>query len=138
LTLLASAVVPNVTHIDELAPDPSGGVWFADDEGNTTVHPSIFGKMSAAGAISTYPQPSNLRASAVATALDGSVWVSLSDTSTGASLLGHVSESGKITTYPVPVGQAEYLRGTYGRANCDTNALYWLDGGDNVMAINLR
>lgn len=43
-TLLASATVNNASHINEIAPDPDGGVWFADDGVPSAVGLPRFGR----------------------------------------------------------------------------------------------
>lgn len=132
LQLLASATVSNASHINEIAPDPDGGVWFADDVSN------IFGKMSASGQVTEYPLPAGMLVSAVATASDGSIWISLGNSTGG--YLGRVSETGTVTTFALPKGlqQAEYLRGTYGDPSCTPNRLYFLDEGGSIGVIDLN
>lgn len=131
---LASATVANASHLNEIAPDPDGGVWFVDGVGNH------FGKMSASGKVHEFPVPAGYKVSAVATALDGSVWISLGKPRRLLGFLGHVSETGTVTIYPLPspLGNAEYLRGTFGAPAGTPNRLYFLDQGGSIGVIDLN
>jgi hypothetical protein len=134
LQLLASATVSNASHITEIAPDPDGGVWFADDIAK------LLGKMSANGTVTEFPLPANTTINAIATASDGSIWAALS-TSTTTAFLAHVSENGTLTTYPFPstLLQVVYLRGTFGLpASCTPNRLYAVDVDGNIGVIDLN
>lgn len=134
LQVFAHATISNASHINEIAPDPDGGVWFADDVAN------LVGKMSASGSVAISPAPIGLHVSAIATASDGSIWVSLANLTTGAGYIGHVDETGSITTYPLPISiqSAEYLRGTFGEPNCAPDRLYFLDSTGSIAIIDLH
>lgn len=129
LRLAASVDVPDATHINEIAPDPDGGVWFADDESNR------YGKMSATGALREYSPPAGYQVSAVATTSDGRIWLSVSDSNTG--YLAQTDESGHLTMHalPAPLVQAEYLRGSYNSPGLLPNHIYFLDKYGNIGSI---
>jgi hypothetical protein len=129
-TLLATGYDSSASHINEIAPDPNGGVWYADDKGNH------FGKMSTTGKIAKFALPSNVRLTAVATAHDGTVWASEYNSVTQAVYIAHVSETGALTLYPMPKGvmPAVFMRGTYLSA-ATISSIYWLDANGDVVIV---
>jgi streptogramin lyase len=114
--------------IQSIAPDPRGGVWFADRvEGQV-------GYVSATGEIRRFTPPfSNAydaRVDMIATAGDGTVWF-IGD---GDSELVNVDATGFMALFPIPGARPRlgdrglYFKGTYGIPNEKTNELVFQDG----------
>jgi hypothetical protein len=117
--------------IQSLAPDPDGGVWFAD-----RVHGDV-GYVSDSGIVKRYVPPfsnrNGRRVDLIATAGDGTVWF-MGDSDTK---LVNVERSGRMIIFPIPReaqggSQGIYFKGTYGLPDAPSE-LAFQDG--NLLVI---
>jgi hypothetical protein len=139
LSLIASATVPNASHINALAPDPTdGGVWFSDDRAG------IFGVMRPDGTLKTYPAPVGPDVRVVGVASGGGMVLMLLHNNTGPdNALVAVLENGtNCCAYIAPSDVSnnvdpQYFRGGNGLASCFLQQMYWLGTNGNVVRLTL-
>lgn len=119
--LVSSVQLP--ANVRSITPDTRGGIWFADQ---TSASSGTIGYVSAAMKVSTYPVAANV--DLIATASDGSVWL----TGNNESTLYLVASDGSTMPFAMPVPSLTppaygfAFKGAFG-TGCSVNVL-WYNG----------